>query len=240
MKLFTGWVVSAGLVLTAAAANAQVLVPYQIGRPGYAAVSDFDGPYAAMPPDAPVPRYGYGPALLPPQEVSAVVREHGFSPLGALQQRGFIYTIAVIDRRGDDGRLVIDGRTGRILRFMPAYYRMGDNPGEDMPAAYGPPGLPPVSPIRGGPRPPALIPHLASRTLTAVPLPKASPPHAEVKPLAAKPAAEPAPQQAAAVQAKPADTPAAPPAAAPAAVAAKPAASPIQPTQEMPKAQGLD
>jgi hypothetical protein len=236
MKLFTGWVVSAGLVLTAAAANAQVLVPYQIGRPGYAAVSDFDGPYAAMPPDAPVPRYGYGPALLPPQEVYAVVRENGFSPLGALQQRGFIYTIAVIDRRGDDGRLVIDGRTGRILRFMPAYYRMGDNPGEDMPAAYGPPGLPPVSPIRGGPRPPALIPHLASRTLTAVPLPKASPPHAEVKPLAA----EPAPQQAAAVQAKPADTPAAPPAAAPAAVAAKPAASPIQPTQEMPKAQGLD
>jgi hypothetical protein len=238
MKLFTGWVVSAALVLAAAAANAQVLVPYQIGRPGYAAVSDFDGPYAAMP--APVPRYGYGPALLPPREVYMVVRENGFSPLGALQQRGSIYTIAVIDRRGDDGRLVIDGRTGRILRFMPAYYRMGDNPGEDMPAAYGPPGPLPVSPIRGGPRPPALIPHLASRTPTAVPLPKASPPHAEERPLAAKPAAEPAPQQAAAVQAKPVDTPTAAPAAAPAAVAAKPAAPPILPTQEMPKAQGLD
>jgi len=231
MKLFTGWVVSAGLVLTAAAANAQVLVPYQIGRPGYAAVSDFEGPYAAMPPDAPVPRYGYGPTLLPPQEVYTVLRENGFSPLGAVQQRGFVYTIAVVDRRGDDGRLVIDARTGRILRFMPAYYRMGDNPGEDMPAAYGPP---PVRPIRGGPRPPASIPHLASRTPTAVPLPKAPPPHADLKPLAAKPNAEPAPQQAAAVQAT------VPPAAAPAAVAAKPASPAILPTQEMPKAQGLD
>ena len=130
MKLFTGWVMSAGLVVTAAAANAQVLAPYQIGRP--AVVSDFEGPYAAMPPDAPVPpRYGYGPTLLPPQEVYTVVRDGGFSPLGAPQLRGFVYTIAVIDSRGDDGRLVIDARNGRILRFMPAY-RMGDNFREDL------------------------------------------------------------------------------------------------------------
>jgi hypothetical protein len=235
MKLFTGWVVSAGLVLTAAAANAQVLVPYQIGRPGYAAASDFEGPYAAMPPDAPVPRYGYGPVLLPPQEVYTVLRDGGFSPLGAPQLRGFVYTIGVIDRGGQNGRLVIDARNGRILRFMPGY-RIGYNPGEDLSATYGPPGSPPVSQIRGGPRPPASIPHIASRTPSAVPLPKASPQPTDMKPLAAKPAAEPAPQQAAAVQARPADVPAA----APAAVAAKPAAPPILPTQEMPKAQGLD
>lgn len=238
MKLFTGWVMSAGLVFTAAAANAQVLAPYQIGRPAY--VSDFDRPYAAMPPDAPVPRYGYGPSLLPPREVYTVVRESGFSPLGAPQLRGFIYTIAVIDRGGDDGRLVIDARSGRILRFMPAN-RMGGNLNEDLPVAYGPAGPPPANPVRGGPRPPASIPHLASRSPSSVPLPKASPPHAgEIKPLAAKPAAEPA-QQSAAVQAKPADAPAAaPPAAAAPAVAAKPAAPPILPTQDMPKAQGLD
>ena len=54
------------------------------------------------------------------------MRENGFSPLGVPQQRGLFYTIAVIDRRGDDGRLVIDARNGRIVRFMPAY-RMGDN-----------------------------------------------------------------------------------------------------------------
>jgi hypothetical protein len=43
-----------------------------------------------------------------------------------------------------------------------------------------------------------------------------------------------------AVQAKPADTPAVPQAAAPAVVEAKPAAPQIQPTQEMPKMQGLE
>jgi hypothetical protein len=243
MKLFTGWVLSAGLVLTAAAANAQVVAPN--GRPAYAVASDFDGPYAAMPPEAPVapgygvpaPRYGYGPTLLPPREVYSVARDGGFSPLGAPQLRGFVYSIAVIDRRGDDGRLVIDARNGRILRFLPAY-RMGDNFRGDM--SYGPVGPPPAGPIAGEPRPPASIPHLASRSPSSVPLPKASPPRAdEMKPLAAKPAAEPA-QQSAAVQAKPADTATAPSAAAPAAVAAKPAAPPILPTQEMPKAQGLE
>jgi hypothetical protein len=67
-----------------------------------------------------------------------------------------------------------------------------------------------------------------------------------VKPLAPKlftdrPVTDkPAPaQQSAAVQAKPADAPPAPQAAAPAIVEAKPAPQ-IQPTQEMPKAQGLE
>jgi hypothetical protein len=236
MKLFTGWVMSAGLVFTAVAANAQVLAPYQMGRPAY--VSDVDGPYAAMPPEAPLPpRYGYGPSLLPPQEVYTVVRDGGFSPLGAPRLRGFVYSIAVVDRGGDGGRLVIDARNGRILRFQPSA-RIGGNLNEDLPVGYGPAGPPPASQIRGGPRPPASIPHLASRAPSSVPLPKASPPRpGEMKPLAAKPAAEPA-QQSAAVQAKPADAPAAPPAAAPA--AANPAAPQILPTQEMPKAQGLD
>ena len=235
MKLFTGWVMSAGLVFTAAVANAQVLAPYETGR--YVVVSDIEGPYAAMPPDAPVPRYGYGPTLLPQREVYTVLRDGGFSPLGAPQLRGFVYTIAVINPGGEHGRLVIDARNGQVLRFMPGY--LTGNLNDGLPAAYGPAGPPPVSAIRGGPRPPASIPHLASRAPAAVPLPKGSPPHADEKPLAGKPAAEPAPQQAAAVQAKPADTPTAPPAA-PAAVAAKPAAPPILPTQEMPKAQGLD
>lgn len=247
MKLFTGWVMSAGLVLTATAANAQMPAPYQIERPPYTAVSDVAGPYAEMPPEAPTPRYGqgygqgYGPMLLPPSEVYAVVRDSGFSPLGAPQQRGLFYTIAVIDRGGEDGRLVIDARNGRIIRFMPAY-RMGDNRNDDLTVTYGPTGpLPPISNLRGVPRPPASVPRVASRT-PAVPLPKASPPHAgdikpDIKPLAAKPAPEPA-QQSAAVQAAPADVPTKPPAAVPI-VESKPA-PPIQPTQAMPKAQGLE
>jgi hypothetical protein len=234
MKLFTGWAMSAGLAFTAAAAHAQVLGPYEIGRSPYAAVSDIEGPYAAMPPDAPVPRYGYGPRLLPPQEVYTVLRDSGFAPLGAPQQRGFVYTIAVIDRGGEDGRLVIDARTGRILRFMPAD-RMSDHFNEDLTVAYGPAGPPPpMHPVRAGPRPPASIPHVASRT-PPVPLPKASPHAGE----AAAPAAPP--QQSAAIQAKPAETSAAlPAAAAPAIVAARPAAPQILPTQEMPKVQGLE
>jgi hypothetical protein len=261
MKLFTGWVMSAGLVLTAAAANAQVLAPYEIGRSPYSAASDVDGPYvglppeappyaampqeappyAAMPQEAPAPRYGYGyrPALLPVPEVYAILRESGFSPLGIPQLRGFVYTISVIDRDGDDGRLVIDARSGRIIRFMPAY-RMGDNFHEDLMVTHGPAGpLPPITAVRGPPRPPAFVPHVASRT-PSVPIPKASPPRAGEPPLAARPAPEPA-QQSAAVQAKPAGAAqTTPQAAAPAAVEAKPAGPPIQPTQEMPKVQGLE
>jgi hypothetical protein len=240
MKMFTGWVISAGLALTAAAANAQVLAPFEIGRSPYTVASDVDGPYAGMPPEAPPPRYGYGPALMPATEVYTILRENGFLPLGIPQQRGFVYTISVIDRSGEDGRLVIDARSGRIIRFMPAH-RMGDNFNDDLTGSYGPVGpLPPVGTLRGPPRPPASVPHVASRT-PSVPIPKASPPRAsEVKPLAARPAAGPV-QQSAAVQAKPADAaPPTPQAAAPAAVEAKLAAPPIQPTQEMPKVQGLE
>ena len=71
---------SAGLVLMAGAANAQMLAPDDAGRSPYAAVSDIDGPYAAMPPDEAPPRTG--PMLLPAREVYTVVRENGFSPLG--------------------------------------------------------------------------------------------------------------------------------------------------------------
>jgi hypothetical protein len=246
MKLFfTGWVVSAGLVFTAAAANAQMPAPYGIGAGPATLVSDIGrpGPYAAMPPEVPVPDYDNGPRLLPSIEVYTIVRENGFSPLGIPRQRGLVYTISVIDRGGNDGRLVIDARTGRIIRFMPAH-RMGDNFNDDLSGNYGPVGpLPPVVAVRGPPRPPASVPHVASRT-PSVPMPKASPPRAgePPKPLAARPAPEPA-QQSAAVQGKPADAaPTAAPqqAAAPAAVEAKPAPPPLAPTQEMPKAQGLE
>ena len=126
MKLFTGWVLAAGLVLAATAAQAQVPAPDGAGRAPYYAGIRLGGPYVGRPlcGDAaarrPGPGYGHGPMLLPPHEVYTVVRESGFSPLGIPQQRGFIYTIAVIDRGGDDGRLVIDARNGRIIRFVPA------------------------------------------------------------------------------------------------------------------------
>lgn len=249
MKLFTGWIISAGLVVAAGAANAQVPAPYEGARSSFRVVSDIGGPYAAMPPGARVPDYvpGYGPRLLPAHEVYTVLRDGGFSPLGIPVRRGFFYTISAIDRGGDDGRLVIDARTGRILRFLPAN-RMGDNFDAAPTTTYGPPGLPPAGSLRGEAPPSRAAPKVASRT-SGVPVPK--PRAGDARPLAATtPAAQPAQpaavapvqQSAAAVQAKPADPQTtgqiAAPAAAPA-VEAKPAPS-ILPTQDMPKAQGLE
>ena len=122
MKLFKGLIISAGLVMAAGAANAQAVSPYEAGRS------------AAVP--------GYGPRLLPSQEVYTVLRDSGFSPLGIPRRRGFVYTIAVVDRRGGDGRLMIDARDGRIVRFVPAS-RIGDNFEGALATIDGPPGPPP-------------------------------------------------------------------------------------------------
>jgi hypothetical protein len=238
MKLFTGWVLSAGLVLSVATANAQLLAPNHVGNPPIVTVSDFDGPYAAMPPEVPAPRYGppaYEPRLMPPIEVYTVLRENGFLPLGIPRQRGLVYTIAVIEPGGSDGRLIIDARSGRIIRFIPADGMIDDGDRGDLSGAYGAAGpLPPPTPVRSSvPRPPAPIPNVASRT---VPKPRPNP-------LAARPAAEPA-QQSAAVQQKPAEAQqAVAPAATPTVGQAKPAAPvapSILPTQEMPAVQGLE
>ncbi|MDO9561012.1 MAG: hypothetical protein Q7J60_05285 [Bradyrhizobium sp.] len=244
MKLFTGWIFSAGLLAAAGAANAQVPAPYyDVGRSSYRVVSDIGGPYAAMPPEAPMRHYG--PRLLPPHEVYTVLRDSGFSPLGVPVRRGFFYAISVVDRGGDDGRLVIDARTGRILRFQPAH-RMDDNFDDAGPITFGPPGRPPAADVRAEPRPLSAAPRVASRT-TAVPVPK---PRSEVRPLAAvtpaarsaQPAAgPPARQSVAAAPVKPdpqtTGQAAAPASAAP--VEAKPVPQ-ILPTQEMPQAQGLE
>ncbi|MGC2780967.1 MAG: hypothetical protein WA418_35560, partial [Bradyrhizobium sp.] len=76
------------------------------------------------------PDYGYAPAFLPVHEVYAILRDNGFSPLGAPRQRGNVYVVAVLDRDGEDGRLVVDARSGRILRFVPAF--QGGEPYERM------------------------------------------------------------------------------------------------------------
>lgn len=267
MKAFTGWTIAVGVLLATTAANAQGAAPQDSTKPRYLAASDFSGPYADVPPGpaVPAPAYGprgygpqaygagpseYGAPLLPPTEVYAVLRENGFSPLGAPRLRGLFYSISAIDRGGDDGRLVIDARDGRIVRFVPAdrfsgyggygdgYYRAGPRP------SYGP--LEPMTRLEGtrldgSPRPPGAVPpKIASRMPQSVPTPKAAPVRpADAKPLADKLAPAPAPmQQSAAVQAKPADAASAAPSATPA--QAKPAAPAIQPTQPMPKVQGLE
>jgi hypothetical protein len=231
MKLFTGSL-AAGLVLIVSGAQAQVPGPYANGRAPYAAASDFDAPYAAMPPGG-GPRYGSGPSLLPSIEVYSVLRDNGFSPLGIPQLRGFVYTIAVIDRGGEDGRLVINARNGRIIRFMPGY-RGGNfgnfgNFNEESAVMQRYPGNPPPGDARASAHPPQSTPKVASRT---VPIPKANP-------LAAKPTPAPV-QQAAAPQPKPAEVQAAAPQAATTGSAAAKPAPQVAPTQDMPSMQGLE
>ena len=257
MKLFSGcWALSFGLILTAGTANAQIAPPRESGG-AYRAVSDFYGPYGAVPqelppyaavppqalPYAPPPQVtpyaavpspeAYSPALLPPAEVYAILRGTGFRPLGVPRQRGMFYVIMVSDRYGEDGRLVIDARTGQFVRFVPAY-RTQDIYGayEAAPGPYAQA----FGDLRDPPRPPASIPKLASRA-PVVPMPKPAPSRsAEDRPLAERPAQPP--QQSAAVQAKPADTAAAQVALP--ATEARPVTPPIRPTQPMPSVQGLE
>jgi hypothetical protein len=190
------------------------------------------------------PRYSErdydGPVLLPPTAVYGILRGNGYSPLGIPQQRGFVYTISVISPDGDDGRLVIDARSGRILRFLPAY-RMGDRMSEEITVSYGPAGaLPPMLSPNATLRPPAAVPRVASRT-PSVPLPKPTPARAvagPAQPAAAKSAAKSSPADAQASIQKPADpVPVNPPAV----IEAKPPQpAPAASTQEMPPVQGLE
>jgi hypothetical protein len=210
----------------------------------------------------PGPDYGYAPAFLPIQEVYAIVRGNGFSPLGQPRQRGYTYVISVLDREGEDGRLVIDARSGRIVRFVPAFqsgddyepmrYEGPSQPAPGMPRASLD-NLPPPTVIKADPNllqaTPALpaVPHNANRTAAlapskpvtpmpaARPVTPASPQTAAVqpKPVEAKPAdVKPAPQATASVAQPQAMSPQAP-------VEQKPA-SQIQPTDKMPPAQGLE
>jgi hypothetical protein len=230
MKLFTGSL-AAGLVLLAGGAQAQVRGPYT-------AASDFDAPYAVAPPPVPGPHYahgprdgyGPGPGLLPSTEVYSVLRDNGFSPLGIPRLRGFVYTIAVIDRGGEDGRLIIDARNGRIIRFVPAD-QMGGNVYQEQSALREPLAQPPQAQapdhVQAAPPPSRPAPRVASRT---VPMPKASPIAAKPAPAPVQQAAAPAPKSAEAQAAAPVTTGAAP---------ARPAPQ-IAPTQDMPSMQGLE
>lgn len=179
--------------------------------------------------------------MLPPEQVVTVLRASGFSPLGRVTQRGWIYTIAALDRNGEDGRLIIDARTGQIMRFIPAAAV-----DERMMTVYGPPGPPPAADVRydtrrgalldlrHAPRPPVSVPKAAKRSE-----PKAAS-RVAIPATAASPPATPAAQQAAApAAAKPvAENKSATTVGS--ASAAAPSTLKLWPTQAMPDVQPLD
>ena len=217
--------------------------------------------YAAMPPVR-VERSGlYGRPVLPPSQVAAILRSSGYSPMGPVARRGWIYTVAAVGPRGDDGRLIMDARTGRIMRFIPAL-AVDERLNAEVAAYGGPPG-PPLyqQDYRRAPRPPAPVPRaaqnsargaapkVASRAPSTAPLPAAKPDDAAS---AAKAVVTPAQQPAEASPAatapaeKTAEVKSAATAGAVAPPASQPSASPqpstlkLWPTQAMPPVQSLD
>ncbi len=232
MKRFAGSALAAGmLVFGVTAAQAQISESEVI-------VVAPDLPPPEMAPRPAPPAYA-PPPLLPPREIYAIARENGYEPIGGLRQNGPVYSITVMNMAGDDGRLIVDGRNGRVRRFVPLY-RMSGRYDDDVHVAYGAYASPPLA-MRGAPRPPGRIPHVAGQP-HAVPLPKAAPHRvaaAPAIPVAAKPALPTAATPAVTVgvakaaDAKPVEAKTAAP------VEMKPAPQ-ILPTQDMPAMQGLD
>lgn len=193
--------------------------------------------------------YGPPPRLLPPYQITAVVRSSGYMPLGPVTRRGWVYTMAAAGPRGIEGRLVIDARTGRVVRFVPI---LADG---DM--AYGPPG-PPLyqQDFRRAPRPPAPVPRVAkgnstapkvaTQAPTAIEAPAESAPKAAATSAQHPPGGSPSADKPAAAASAPLDKTAEVKPAATVGTAAVPTAAPtastltLWPTQALPPVQPLD
>jgi hypothetical protein len=192
-----GAITAAGM-FTTFAAHAQVVIGADEIRPGHGGA--YRDSYAAVP----LRRPPDDSAMMSPQELIGFLRADGYSPLGPAMRRGWVYTIAVLNENGDDGRLIVDGRTGEPIRFIPAM-RVDARLNEELDSMYGPPGPPPAAfasdpYMRRAPRPPASIPKVAKTP--------AAQPHVQT---AAKPTGTPesaaAPKAAPAVAAAPASAP---------------------------------
>jgi hypothetical protein len=120
------------------------------------------GSLAAVAPARFAPAIGEGEEISQ-LEVARMLRSTGYSLLGQINRRGWVYTVSVLNPRGDDGRAIIDARTGAIIRFIPAAAvnaRLDDQLG----VIYGPPGPPPVAQdISRAPRPPKGVPQADKR-----------------------------------------------------------------------------
>ena len=148
MKLFAsicvGTVMAAGIATVPARAQVIQIVQAKIIQVADVLRSD-DGAYdrgAYVGPPEPVPM-GDDTVILAPDEIPGILRQQGFSQLGPVFRRGWVYTVAVLNQNGDDGRLIVDARTGEPIRFVPAM-RMDSRLRDELDRMYGPPGPPPA------------------------------------------------------------------------------------------------
>ena len=194
------------------------------------------GPYAAAPADA------VDPLWVPPRAVMRMLRSTGYEILSQPRLRGVLYSIAVVRPDGEDGRLFMDARDGRLVRFVPGF-ALSSRTEEDVELAYNPPSSPPnlrPTPPPGSPpvasprKPPLSAPKTASRTPATTGVAPNSDrlqgaPKAPPAPKPTEPTAAPPPQTQA-VATRPAN---------PKPADAKPPVV-LQPTQELPAVLGLE
>ena len=145
MKQGTTALVATAIVLAGATAvAAQALPPVHYDTRAYY------GGRVAPPP----PYYAPDDEAMPSFEVAAILRSRGFLPLGGPARRGGFYVVAAVHPRGEEGRVVIDAYTGRVVRFVPASEISGAR-GDEMVLVYQGPTFPPPDASRRGPPPDA-------------------------------------------------------------------------------------
>src|SRR5262249_35389188 len=71
------------------------------------------------PPPSPGPVYRGEGMILPPYEVAAIVRSTGLEPLGRPVRQGQAYAVRAIDDAGEEVRVIVDARLGRIIKVVP-------------------------------------------------------------------------------------------------------------------------
>ncbi|MBV1698550.1 MAG: hypothetical protein KGQ47_09375 [Hyphomicrobiales bacterium] len=145
-----------------------------------AAPGQAQSPPAASP--APLP----APGVMPPYEVTKMIRSAGFEPLAPPLREGTTYVLRATDFRGILMRVVVDARSGAIRavnRIVPGPGPYGEvgmaAPPYTMPPAYGPPEddgseLSPEEAALGPPLSPAPYPVVHSRSASP-PLPRPRP-----------------------------------------------------------------
>ncbi len=101
-----------------------------------------------VPPAYPAPAHpAY--AALPPHEIITIVRSTGLEPLSPAARRGSVYALRAVDPAGQEVRVIVDARLGRIVRVVPLAPRYAAPP---MPPPYRrPPGRVAMVPDGYGP-----------------------------------------------------------------------------------------
>jgi hypothetical protein len=185
-RVHLGWVL--GIFIAAASvAHAQTLVTDEIRLPPRSVPNSITIPGSIpssiskssnlrpvmMPPEEERSGGGYAAAdeAVGPSDIIKIIQVIGYEPLGAPVRRNWVYTVSAINPGGDDGRVVVDARTGRIIGFIPAAISNDEVEGLYGPPRWPPMALPNASPltthIRSALRPPAPVPSGAERMVAA-------------------------------------------------------------------------